>query len=363
VRAAAGDCDAIIVGASFGGLAAALGLATAGRVLLIDRDAIGANQTSACAAPLPVIERLGAMESVEQVHRFGVMHLPGGGGHRFRLRHPFATFDYERFCRLLFERTGAELLRTTALRIGEGGAVVTSQGEFRARVIVDASGPRRVLAASLPGFAASPDRSVGIELRLPGTGDGLHFWLHHEAMKDGYIWDFPAGDHRRVGVITYGAGGGLRRRLDHFLDGEGAAADRHGGMLPARMRDPVAGGVFLVGDAAGQCLPLTGEGIRPALVFGYAAGRLAARALAGELLLADALERYRSLVLASRFDYRVLGRLQRGIGRLTPRRLLAFCLLFGAGPVAWLADRHYWAAAPIELLDETRGAGIAAHWA
>lgn len=41
--------------------------------------------------------------------------------------------------------------------------------------------------------------------------------------------------------------------------------------LPSRFRDPVADAVFLVGDAAGQRLPRSGVGIRPALVFGQVA--------------------------------------------------------------------------------------------
>jgi glycine/D-amino acid oxidase-like deaminating enzyme len=43
--------DVIIAGASFAGLAAAVELAGSHRVLLIDRDQIGASQTSACAPP------------------------------------------------------------------------------------------------------------------------------------------------------------------------------------------------------------------------------------------------------------------------------------------------------------------------
>ena len=68
--------DAIIVGASFGGLAAAMELAGHGRVLLLDKDAIGEHQTSACATPVAVLERLQVLESLDQVHEALVLHLP-----------------------------------------------------------------------------------------------------------------------------------------------------------------------------------------------------------------------------------------------------------------------------------------------
>src|ERR1700704_1042679 len=95
-----GSWDVIVVGASFAGLAAALELAGTRRVLVIDRDPVGAGQTSACATPLVLLERLGLLDSVEQVHDHGVLHPPGDRSYRFRTRYPFATFDYTRLCRI-----------------------------------------------------------------------------------------------------------------------------------------------------------------------------------------------------------------------------------------------------------------------
>ncbi|MBO0685514.1 MAG: hypothetical protein J2P45_20350, partial [Candidatus Dormibacteraeota bacterium] len=337
------DWDVIVAGASFGGLAAAAALSGSGRVLLLDRDPIGSNQTSACAAPLPLLERLGLAVSVEQVHEFGVLHLPDGKGHRFGIRHPFATFDYQRLCHLLYCQTGASFLQATVSGL-DGREVVTSRGTFRAPVLVDASGWRAVLAGSSPAR-----RSVGLELCLPGPEEGLHFWLHHAAIRDGYAWDFPAGGQRRVGVITYGASGGLRQRLERFLGTSIQGARVHGGSLPAGLGDPVARDLFVVGDAAGQCLPFTGEGIRQALVFGWLAGSLAAGVLGGRLSLRDALDRYRAVVLSTRLSYRALLSIQNRLGS-TPRwAVKPFSWLFGAGPLAWPAEHYYWAAPPMRL--------------
>ena len=110
----------------------------------------------------------------------------------------------------------------------------------------------------------------------------------------------------------------------------------------------MAGEIFLVGgDAAGQCLRLTGEGIRPALVFGQAAGRLGREVLEGSLTLDRALSRYLRLVLARRPHYRALGQLQRGLLRSPRRALPAFSRLFGGGPLSGPAQRAYrWIADP-----------------
>lgn len=341
--------DAVVAGASFGGLAAALGLARAGRVLLIDRAPVGAGQTSACAAPLPVLRRLGTLEALEQVHPHCVMHLPGRGpGHRFPTSHSWATFDYARFCEVLFARAGACFLQATVRGLDSGGRVVTSRGTFEAPVVVDATGWRAVLA----GDVRAPE-SLGLELRLPGGGEGLHFWVQPDAIRHGYAWDFPAGDHRRVGVITYRESAGLRTRLDRFLGEPSAGAHLHGGGLPARLRRPTAGGVFLVGDAAGQCLPLTGEGIRPALAFGYAAGRLGRRVLTEGLPLARALREYRRLVLAARPGYGALAVLQRSLGYAPRRWVGPMCWAFDSSPLRRIAERAYWAAAPMDLLPDT----------
>ena len=49
------DCDVLVCGASFAGLAVARELAGSGaRVLVIDRYEIGERQTSACAMPTPI---------------------------------------------------------------------------------------------------------------------------------------------------------------------------------------------------------------------------------------------------------------------------------------------------------------------
>ena len=363
--------DAIVVGASFAGLAAAMELAGHGRVLLLDKDAIGDNQTSACATPLAVLERLELLESLEQVHEALVLHLPGGIARTYPFAYPFATFDYRRLCQLLAARTDATFRRAW-VRTVDSDRVVSSEGAYSAPVVIDASGWRCVLGSTVePGLRGVATRSIGLEAGLPwqseprvpsrrgaadGPAQGLHFWVADELARDGYLWDFPAGAEHRVGLLRYRSGGGLKPRLRGFLGRDAEPEELHGGVLPSRFRAPSAGSVFLVGDAAGQCLPLSGEGIRPALVFGQLAGRLAAQVLDGDLPLEAALDRYRRLARRPLRKYQLLAVIERSMRRLPRRPMDAVSWYLGAGPLSRYCQDAYWRIAPAEWL---RPGGVA----
>jgi flavin-dependent dehydrogenase len=346
------EWDAIVVGGSFAGLAAAMELAGHGRILLIDKDPIGAHQTSACATPLAVLERLDLTETVEQVHRTLVIHFAGGRTRTYRPQYPFATFDYRALCQTLARRIDAEFLQARVTGF-EGDAVATRQGTHRAPIVIDASGWRSVLGAQISAQALpGPRRTNGLETVLSGESDGLHFWVGDPLAADGYLWDFPAGGTSRIGLIRYASGGALKPRLEEFVEHPIEGPALHGGVLPAGLRSGVAGRVFLVGDAAGLCLPLTGEGIRPALVFGQIGGRLAARVVEGHLSLDDALAGYAALVGRRRLalKYGVLAQVERWLRHLPSPVIQATAWYFGAGPLAARCQAAYWRVAPAEWL-------------
>ena len=282
-------------------------------MLLIDREPLAAGETSACGTFLAVLERLDALDALEQVHPEIAINA---AGRRVVLRpaYPFATFDYHTLCEILATRLGdVEVAVGRFDGLDADGSLRFGSRRVRGRVLIDASGWRAVLARAHGAPPLDPHRrSVGTELRHGHGGCDLEFWARPEECPDGVFWAFPAGGHVREGVASYtGRGGGLRSSLAHFVhQQEFAARTVHGGVFPSRLRDPVAGSVFVVGDAAGQCLPLTGEGIRPALVWGQEAGRQAALVVRGEISLEGGLAAYRAQVLAHRWQYRALERLQ-----------------------------------------------------
>src|ERR1700744_3375340 len=92
------DCDVLICGASFAGLAVARELAGLGaRVMVIDRYEIGERQTSACGIPTLWLEAMNLMGSHQQTFGELVIHTPQATA-RYRLPWTFSTFDYPELC-------------------------------------------------------------------------------------------------------------------------------------------------------------------------------------------------------------------------------------------------------------------------
>ena len=373
--------DVAIAGGSFAGLVVALQLR--GRVVLVDHNEIGAGQTSACGTTVAALQAVGALDTIQQRHDDLVLHLaPRRGRARtitYRLPYRFCTFDYAALCRLLADRLagrGVEIRRARALGWREG-RLVTDQGEIEARCIVDATGWRAALASSVrKGYMRKQDLSCGLEAELPQPPDnraqGLHFWAGHGIVWPGYAWSFPAGPVARLGVIAYPDGKtdpsrDLREALDAFLDGPGAAfwspdgerawrtgagrptAGRHlhGGFLPSAARAPVVEEIFTVGDAAGQCFGLTGEGIRGALASALTCGALLQRVIEGDLTADGARAAYRRHAALRAPYWRLLRVLQAVVSRMSDAGLSRYSAAAAPPPVfCFLMQQYLWPARP-----------------
>jgi flavin-dependent dehydrogenase len=112
-----------------------------------------------------------------------------------------------------------------------------------------------------------------------------------------------------------------------------------GNWFPHRLRPAAQDGVFFVGDSAGHCFPLSGEGIRTAFYFGIACGRELRAVLAGERPRAQALQRYGAFSAAHARAFAIALRLQRLVPALPPRALTA--LLRALGSSQRLIDRSF----------------------
>lgn len=316
--------DVIIAGASFAGLAVASQLR--GKLLLIEPNPIGAHQTSACATPLWVAEQLGLMDSVLRVHRRLVIHTRSSRSVVNLSEHPYCTFDYEKFCRGMAATVQADFLRAHVLS-REGNRIVTTRGLFAGEVLVDASGWRAVLVRREGGFLARRgSMSFGVETVAPKTGDELGFWFDPGVLPQGFGWDFPVEEGSRIGLASYEGKRHLRKPLEAFLGRWGLArAETHGGYFTAALQDPVQEDLFLVGDAAGQCLPVTGEGIRPAIYFGLVCGGIIQKILDGQLTREEGRRVYRDFVMTHRRLYGAL-RIAQSLGVALPAVVVASLL-------------------------------------
>lgn len=317
--------DVIIAGSSFAGLAVASQLR--GRILLIDPNAIGEHQTSACATPVSIPERLGLMDSVLQVQRKLVIHTRASMAVVDLSDDPYCTFEYKRFCRGLAANLQAQILQAHILG-REGTEVVTNRGRFTGEILVDASGWRAVLCGRKRRFwRRRRPMSFGIETVAAKGGAEFGFWFDPAVVARGFAWDFPIDLGSRIGLASYVENHRLKPPLDLFLDHwRLARGETHGGYFPAMLPRPVSGDLFLVGDSAGQCLPLTGEGIRPAIYFGQACGLIIQQILEGRLAHEEGLRAYQGFVMKHQRIYRVL-RLAQNLGVYLPAQLTTSLLL------------------------------------
>lgn len=295
--------DLVVVGGGPAGASAALGALTARpdlSVLLLDRADFPRDK--ACGdgvAPhaVELLEEVGVTGIVDgdvPVHR---LRLERDGAAVARDMHrpawvvPRAVFD----ARLVAaaQRAGAVLRRHRVRTLEVGQDAVIVDGRIRARVVVGADGVHSVVrralglrlgrtAFALRGYAPTPPGRCGEQTIVFGT-----------TRQPSYAWSFDRGD----GLANVGYGELLRddragptrevllARLEELLPGstEGGTSWR-GAHLPLSgwTWPHPRGRVVLAGDAAGLVNPLTGEGIYYAVATGILAGRVAARAGAGE---------------------------------------------------------------------------------
>jgi len=344
------DCDVLVCGASFAGLAVARELAGSGaQVLVVDRYEIGERQTSACAMPTAWLTALELAGSLRQTFHELVVHTPRRSS-RWPLPWSFSTFDYRELCALLWSQaqcTGLQF-ETATVAGHRAGAVETDRGTLRAPLVVDALGWRRVLSNRKPIQPPKARLSRGLEVHPDGRGDALELWIDPGYVRAGYSWSFPAGDELRVGVGSFWPSHHVKeptKRLARDLDLP--AVRYQGNWIPHQLRAATEDGVFFVGDSAGHCLPLTAEGIRTALYFGLACGRELRAVVERRLVGEQALRRYAAFSSSHAHKYSVLLAAQRAIGWLTTTRAVpAMVRAVESRRLAGWAFNQYLAIAP-----------------
>ena len=339
--------DVLVCGASFGGLAVARELAASGAdVLVVDRYEIGERQTSACAIPTPWLDALGLQAAARQELPRMTFTTPHGSV-GYRLPWSWTAFDYRELCGELWAQCGAARFVTAKVDgrgedDGDEIVVRTDRGDLRAPLVVDALGWRRVLSSPHYQPPDAPlSRGLEVHPHREPAGDALDIWVERDLVRRGYGWRVPADGEARIGVASYDpvkhvkdATVGLAERLD-------AEPERfQGNWFPHQLRPAADDRVFFVGDSAGHCYPLSGEGIRPALYFGIACGRQISAVLAGEQTRTKALERYRAFSFEHRRGFGLALRLQRLIPALPPRALML--LLRAVGRQAFVDRAFGW---------------------
>ncbi|HUO74038.1 MAG TPA: NAD(P)/FAD-dependent oxidoreductase [Solirubrobacteraceae bacterium] len=315
------DCDVLVCGASFAGLAVARELAGSGAsVMVVDRYEIGERQTSACGIPTAWLTAMGLQESLQQTFGELVVHTPFVTA-RMDLPWTFSTFDYGTLCGLLADQ-GSFAFETAAVSGRHENAVLTDRGEIRAPLIVDALGWRRVLGVGENIQPPDALLSRGLEVHPFGSGEDLEVWIDRSYVPAGYGWRFPADGELRIGVGSFDPRFHVREPTVRLACDLGADTVRYqGNWIPHALRDATEDGIFFAGDSAGHCLPLTAEGIRTALYFGLACGRELRAVVEGVRTREQALARYHAFSASHAVPFRWMLRVQRLVPRIAPRVL------------------------------------------
>jgi digeranylgeranylglycerophospholipid reductase len=302
--------DVVVVGAGPAGSTAARKAAELGvEVLLLEEHpkpglpnhcAEGLSQNGlrdAGVEPTPgiVSQRITSMRVYSPNGRFIELKSPDMVGY---------TINRDAFDLLLSEKAveaGAELMtRTRALgvirRDGVVSGILAERGgerfEVEAKVVVGADGQASVIRRSAglgrwyPDVVSCAQFRVGdLDLEDPETNE---FYIGSRYAPGGYAWIFPKSrSTANVGLgVRRGHGEPAISYLKRFMASDPRFRDSRilglaGGITPVSgvLERIVDDGVMLVGDAAGQLIPLTGAGVHAGVVAGMMAGEVAAEAV------------------------------------------------------------------------------------
>lgn len=203
--------------------------------------------------------------------------------------------------------------RVNGLQFNDGAwSITTTQGEYSAKVIIDASGVAGV-SSKLLSLNPEPKKVVGLQYELqPVESDGfIEFFLWPRLAPHGYLWIIPKKNGRaNVGLVTNDAPS-TRKLLDQFISEYGLTEKQKvgkiafGGFIPASGPVPntYSDGLLLIGDAAGFTSPMFEGGTGLAMTSGKFAAEVAAEAIKKGDTTKKGLARYESLWRAEFPDY------------------------------------------------------------
>ena len=177
---------------------------------------------------------------------------------------------------------------------GVKGIHLGERFEKKAKIVVGADGVESRVGrwAGLQTHLKLKDMESGIQKTVAGievTENMFEFYLSKKWAPGGYLWLFPKGKNKAnigLGISGYYAkdGKAAHKFLDEFIHWKyphASVLTTVVGGIPVgkTVKQMVADGLMLVGDAAHTCNPLTGGGITPGMRSGLLAAETAIKAL------------------------------------------------------------------------------------
>lgn len=318
--------DVIVVGAGPAGSSTARYSALGGaKTLLLDKK-VNVGEPVRCGEFIPANSELQnffspAKKGIEELFNFPsnlitqkieIVHLFSPAGKLYEFPLDGYTVERKWFDKYLVEeaskagaiiKTGEKVIRL------EENRVVTEKETYETKVIIGADGPSSMVAhcAGLPlndeyalcAQYVMDDLAIEPEVMVMYSG---------KIAPGAYAWIIPKGKtcaNVGVGIRRRFAGQvPLRGLLEYFVDGFPYTKDKFlkgrivsfvTGLVPTggSFKQTVKNNVLLVGDAAGQVLPITGGGIPTAMLCGRIAGKVVSGYLLGQCKLSDYEELWR----------------------------------------------------------------------
>jgi len=322
------EYDVIIVGAGPAGSCAAKKLAQQGlSVAVYDRRAeMGCPKRCGEGLDKKAEQLIGAIprRCIAQDIRGGRLYVPNGkhvdamanyGGYVLE-RHSF-----DKWLAVEAAKAGAHVRVNTLVRslIMEGGFAKGVKGEIdgeafeaRAKIVISATGAESPLAMQAgirtPCALNLVDTCVqyemaGIDLEQPDWNEFIHIYIGNEIAPRGYVWVFPKGNTTaNVGIGIVPGAVGPKVLLDRWIASrpriaQGSIVEVNAGAVPVggMLKDMVADGFIVCGEAAHQVNPIHGGGIKEAIISGQLAADVVNGCLKGGDVSKKALSKYNEL--------------------------------------------------------------------
>lgn len=191
---------------------------------------------------------------------------------------------------------------------------------IKSKIVIGADGHASIIRRS--ALATPYFKSFGVcaQYTLSGLNiqepDAIEIWLSRKYAPGSYAWVFPKSRTVANVGVSIRAKQATKPAILYLQDfisqsprlRQGTMIYKTGGICPftGTLDKIVDDGVMLVGDAAGQIIPMTGAGIGSAISAGIIAGSVAAKAIQGDNTSKAVLEEY-SKTFNSRWDKVIKG--------------------------------------------------------
>jgi digeranylgeranylglycerophospholipid reductase len=209
---------------------------------------------------------------------------------------PFECFSTDRdrldqYLALRAQKAGARIETGSRVTAINGNEVLLGERHVQAKVIIGADGPLSLVVKSL-GLERSWDLCPAMSAFSPGEFEANAEMYFGSVSPGGYAWVIPkrGGANIGLGVSRLFTKGKLIDFYHDFIAARGLhPGEAQGKTVP--MSGPisrtVSGETLVVGDAAGQVMPVNGGGIPIAIICGAVAGEVSADAAKGARPLED----------------------------------------------------------------------------